>query len=85
MSSSDNMTQPDSDDPVDVPLPPRIVSRVEERLERTDFDTSAEYITYVLEEVLSRVESEADDDDEFTGVDETEMRERLQSLGYLDQ
>ncbi len=83
MSDSDNMTRTDTDDPVSVPLPPRIVARVESRLSRTDFETPEEYITYAMEEVLARVEEESDD--EFTGVDETEMRERLQSLGYLDQ
>jgi hypothetical protein len=83
MSDPENVRRTDTDEPVDVALPPRIVARVEDRLPRTDFETSGEYITYVLEEVLAKVEAESDE--EYSGVDETEMRERLQSLGYLDQ
>ncbi|PSP90073.1 hypothetical protein BRC78_05305 [Halobacteriales archaeon QH_8_68_33] len=67
-----------------VELPSRIVERVEDRLPRTEFDSSAEYITYVMEEVLYRVEQETEDDD-FEEVDEDEVKDRLKSLGYLDE
>lgn len=67
-----------------VELPRRIVSRVEDRLPRTDFDSTAEYITFVMEEVLYRVEEETADDD-FEPVDEEEVKDRLKSLGYLDE
>ncbi|WP_128226255.1 hypothetical protein [Halobacteriaceae bacterium SHR40] len=65
-------------------LPARIVDRVEDRLPRTEFDSPAEYITYVMEEVLYRVEQETEDDD-FEPVDEAEVKDRLKSLGYLDE
>jgi len=67
-----------------VKLPDRIVSRVEDRLPRTEFDTPAEYMTYVMEEVLYRVEKETEDDD-FEPVDEEEIKDRLKSLGYLNE
>jgi hypothetical protein len=67
-----------------VELPGRIVDRVEDRVPRTEWDEPAEYITYVLEEVLYRVEKETDDDD-FEPVDEREVRSRLESLGYLNE
>lgn len=67
-----------------VELPKRVVSRVEDRLPRTEFDSSDEYITFVLEEVLYRVEAETADDD-FEAVDEREVKDRLRSLGYLDE
>jgi hypothetical protein len=67
-----------------VELPDRIVSRVEDRLPRTEFDTPAEYMTYVMEEVLYRVEKETEDDD-FEPVDEEEVKDRLKSLGYLNE
>jgi len=67
-----------------VELPERIVERVEARLPRTEFDSSAEYVTYVLEEVLYRVEQETEDDD-FEEVDEDEVKDRLKSLGYLNE
>lgn len=65
-------------------LPQRIVERVEDRLPRTEWDTPAEYITFVLEEVLYHVEQETEDD-EFEPVDEAEVRDRLKSLGYLNE
>lgn len=67
-----------------VELPARIIDRVEDRLSRTEFDSSAEYITYVMEEVLYRVEQETEDDD-FESVDEDEVKDRLKSLGYLNE
>lgn len=65
-------------------LPKRIVERVENRIPRTEWDTPEEYITFVLEEVLYRVEQETDDE-EFEPVDEEEVKERLKSLGYLNE
>lgn len=67
-----------------VDLPERIVTRVEQRLPRTEFESSAEYITFVMEEVLYRVEEETEDDD-FEPVDEAEVKDRLKSLGYLNE
>lgn len=67
-----------------VALPERVVERVERRLPRTEWDDSAAYITYVLEEVLYRIEAETEDDD-FESVDEDEVKDRLKSLGYLDE
>lgn len=67
-----------------VDLPERIVSRVETRLPRTEWDDPAEYITYVMEEVLYSVEEETKDDD-FESVDEEEVKDRLKSLGYLNE
>lgn len=65
-------------------LPEHVLERVEDRLPRTEWDDPAEYVTYVLEEVLYRVEEETDDDD-FEPVDEAEVKDRLKSLGYLDE
>ena len=67
-----------------VELPDRIVSRVENRLPRTEFESPGEYITFVMEEVLYRVEQETEDDD-FEPVDEDEVKDRLKSLGYLNE
>jgi Arc/MetJ-type ribon-helix-helix transcriptional regulator len=67
-----------------VDLPDRIVKRVEARLPRTEFDDVAEYVTFVMEEVLYRVEKETEDDD-FEAVDEDEVKDRLKSLGYLNE
>lgn len=64
-------------------LPAEIVERVERRLPRTDFDTPEAYVTYVMREVLYYVEEETDDD--FEAVDEADVKDRLRSLGYLNE
>jgi hypothetical protein len=61
-----------------------VVEQVEERLPRTEFDSTGEYIAYVLEEVLYRVDAETDDGD-FETVGEEQVRDRLESLGYLNE
>lgn len=71
-----------SDATESVALPTRIVDRVEDRLPRTEFDSTTEYVTYVMEEVLYQVEQETDDEIE---VDESEVEDRLKSLGYLNE
>lgn len=64
-----------------VEVPKRVLSRIERRVEHTDFDSTSAYVTFVLEEVLASVEA----DDLNDAVDEDEVRDRLRSLGYLDE
>ena len=65
-----------------VELPRRVVSRVEQRLSRTEFESVSEYVAFAMEEVLYRVEEETDDE---SAVDEAAVEDRLKSLGYLDE
>lgn len=67
-----------------VELPEHIIERVVDRLPRTEWNDPAGYITYVLEEVLYQVEQETENDD-FESVNEDEVKDRLKSLGYLDE
>ena len=67
-----------------VEMPRQIVDRIEDRLPRTEWDEPEEYITYVMQEVLYRVEKETADDD-FEPVDKEEVKSRLKSLGYLNE
>jgi Arc/MetJ-type ribon-helix-helix transcriptional regulator len=67
-----------------VELPSRVVDRVDERVRVTDFESAAEYVTFVLRETLARVESEGDDETAADSVSEADVQERLESLGYLE-
>jgi hypothetical protein len=78
-NTSDSLSDSDTRD---VSLPAHVLDRVDDRLPRTNFDTSDEYVTYVLEEVLARVEDASDD--EYESVDEREVENRLKSLGYME-
>lgn len=74
---------PMSDKPTaTIELPLSIIDRVEDRVHKTEFRDVEEYVTYVLEEVLSQVEQKNDNDTE--KIDEDEVRSRLESLGYLE-
>ena len=66
-----------------VELPRSLVERVEARLDHSEFDTPDEYVTYVVEEVVGRVEV-ASDVERASTVDRAEIENRLKSLGYLD-
>ncbi|WP_247010552.1 hypothetical protein [Halorientalis litorea] len=74
----------DTEDRQAVELPSRVVARVDERVRVTDFESSADYVTFVLRETLARVESEADDETATDGVSEADVQSRLESLGYLE-
>jgi len=65
-----------------VELPADVVERVEARVGRTEFDSAAAYVAWVLDEVLAEVE--ASGEGEFSAVDEAQVKEQLESLGYLN-
>ena len=73
----------DETDITGIGLPAHLVSRVETRLPYTEFESSDEYVAFVLEEVLAHVEADADDESE--PVSSEEVQRRLESLGYLDR
>ncbi|USZ70720.1 hypothetical protein [Natronosalvus halobius] len=66
-----------------ITLPPDLVSRIESRLPRSDFDSADEYVTFVVREVLTSVEAETETDD-YEGPAQDEVEARLESLGYLE-
>ncbi|WP_254530533.1 hypothetical protein [Natrinema gelatinilyticum] len=65
-----------------IDLPTDIYDRVEHRVPRSEFETVDEYVTFVLEEVLVRVE-DVTDGERVTSVSQDEVETRLEALGYL--
>lgn len=68
-------------EPGNVHLPDRLLSRIESRVARTEFDSVDDYVTFVLAETLARVE---DDGGEPSRDDEETVRARLEALGYAE-
>ncbi|MFC7214590.1 hypothetical protein ACFQO4_10945 [Saliphagus sp. GCM10025334] len=66
-----------------ITLPPELVSRIESRLPRSDFDSADEYVAFVMQEVLTSIEAETETDD-YEGAAQDEVEARLESLGYLE-
>jgi len=58
---------------------------LEERAEEKGFDTTEEYVNYVLDQIADKVRREkSSEDQEFSEEDEKKVKRRLKGLGYLD-
>lgn len=66
-----------------VELPEGIITKIETRLPRTEWETPQDYICYVLEEVLVQVEEKSEESN-INAINEDEVKNRLESLGYLN-
>ena len=64
-----------------VSIPTPLFSKIEERIKETGFTSVSSYVTYVLREIISEEEEEAEP---FTKEDEERVKDRLRVLGYLD-
>lgn len=70
---------------VNVGIPVNLYKKIKKRVEKTEFKSTQEYITYILEEVIKQVEEEETGDDEvFSEEEEEKVKDRLRALGYLD-
>lgn len=68
-----------------VTIPKPLADRIKDRIKGTGFNGVSSYITYVMRQVLSKVETRGDKQREpFTKEDEEDVKTRLRSLGYLD-
>ncbi|WP_435186942.1 hypothetical protein [Halobellus sp. EA9] len=67
-----------------VSLPEDTIQKVKHRLQYTTFDSVDEYVLFVMEEVLYRVEDQGAVE-QTEHIDETQVKNRLESLGYLNE
>ena len=75
------MTEQDSLKSVELPV--EIMTRVEKRVQYTEFESEVEYISYILREILDDVEESHPLEGE-APANEDEVKNRLKSLGYLN-
>lgn len=59
-----------------ISIPKKLALRIEENIKDTDMSSVSEYVTFLLRMILSEKE-------ELENIDETKIRKKLQSLGYL--
>lgn len=69
------------DSPI-VEIPEDVYTQVRSRVDQTDFNSTSEYVSYILEEVLYYTDRQSETN---SGVDEVEVEDRLRSLGYLEE
>ena len=72
-----------SDENKKIFIPAPLYKRLKKRVTDTEFETVSKYVTYILEEVLSSLE-EDEQEEEVSTEDEEKVKERLRALGYLD-
>ncbi len=65
-----------------IKIPKKLLKKIEERIQGTEFKSVDEYTTFVLEEVVKEDGDEAEE--VFSEEDEKKVKERLRALGYLD-
>jgi len=70
-----------------ISIPKVLADKIKKRIEGTGFNSVSSYVTYVLRQVLSKVETKDTnnkDENAFSEKDELRVKDRLRSLGYLD-
>ncbi|MHA1671280.1 MAG: CopG family transcriptional regulator [Promethearchaeota archaeon] len=67
-----------------VSIPKPLAEKVKERMKGTGFSSVSSYVTYVLRQVLSSIESEEKSKQAFTKEEEDKVKQRLRDLGYID-
>ncbi len=65
-----------------IAIPTPLAEKIKKRIEGTGFNSLSSYVTYVLREVISGMEEDADEG--FSKEDEERVKDRLRALGYLD-
>lgn len=65
---------------VEVSISAEIIEVIEPRADAADFDDVEAYIEYILSEVVYQL----DDVDTSASVEESEVKSRLKTLGYLE-
>ena len=64
-------------------LPAALYDRIEARVHATEFHSVEEYVTFVMEEIVSEEDSE-EEAPTFSEEEEEEVKKRLRALGYLE-
>lgn len=70
---------------MEIKIKEEIVEKLKDRVESNDeFKDIEEYVNYILEQVVKRLKSEAEEESIYSKKDEEKIREKLKDLGYLD-
>lgn len=67
-----------------VAIPTFLVEKIKKRMEKTEFTSISNYVTYILREVISNIEAEEKERSVFSKEEEEKVKSRLKDLGYID-
>ena len=71
-------------DKISFSIPKELVEKLKKRAEKTGFDSLSDYITYILRQVLSRIEAEESQKGESSEKKIEEVKQTLRDMGYID-
>ncbi len=70
---------------IQLTIPKDLAEKLKKRAEDKDFKSLPDYVTYILRQVISRVEAdETQKKKPVTQEGEEEIKQKLRDLGYLD-
>lgn len=64
-------------------IPKRILEKIEKRLDKTEFKSVEEYVSFVLDEVVKENAHE-ETSEPISNEDDAKIKGRLKALGYID-
>ncbi len=74
----------DKPNEVTILIPKELAEKLGKRAESAEFDSLSTYVTYILRQVASRIETdEKTKNKTITKGDEEKIKEKLRSMGYL--
>lgn len=73
----------DSGNRLRVDVPSDLEERIERHRRRAGFDSSEEYVAFVLEQILRALETPEPERDRVESADSDDLRAKLEELGYL--
>jgi len=59
-------------------------SVLEARAQEKGYDTTEEYVDYLLEQIVEKINREKQEVEEYTDEEEEKVKNRLRDLGYMD-
>jgi len=62
-----------------------LMEKIREHCNESGFDSASDYVTYVLKQVVSRLESEKAGSSEKDEEYDREIKKELKNLGYVDE
>jgi len=65
-----------------ITIPPELVEKLEKRAKESEFENLSDYVSYILRQVLSKVEAEKQEIKDTK--EEEQVKQKLRDLGYLN-
>lgn len=65
-------------------IPSDLAEKIKKRSENKGFKSLSEYVTYILRQVQSKIETEEKQKEEYSGQKDEEVKQNLRDMGYLD-